>query len=128
MAFGGVTTHIDFCQVRPGTSAQAALEQRMSRWRGQSVIDYAFDLNLLGGTPIEAFDQIPEVVQAGIPSFKVFTCDVLPPTPPRRSYKLDFGRIGLLMEKVSSNGGIVVVHAEDDDLVQFNYERFTEEG
>jgi dihydropyrimidinase len=128
MAFGGVTTHIDFCQVRPGTSAQEALEQRMSRWRGQSVIDYAFHLNFLGGTPIEAFDQVPEVVQAGIPSFKVFTCNVLPPTPPRRSYKLDFGRIGLLMEKVASNGGIVVVHGEDDDLVQFNYERFTKEG
>src|SRR5579863_6080888 len=35
MAFGGVTTHLDFCQVYPGTTAQHALEQRMARWKGQ---------------------------------------------------------------------------------------------
>src|ERR1044071_8607884 len=32
MAFGGVTTHIDFCQVYPGTSVQQALEQLDGRW------------------------------------------------------------------------------------------------
>jgi dihydropyrimidinase len=32
------------------------------------------------------------------------------------------------MELVASSGGIVVVHAEDDDLVQFNYELFTLDG
>src|SRR5215471_13024049 len=128
MAFGGVTTHIDFCQVYPGTTAQAALDQRMGRWKGQSLIDYAFHLNFLGATPIAAFDQVPELVQAGFASFKVFTCNVLPPVPPRRSYRMDFGRIGFLMEKVAASGGIMVVHGEDDDLVQFNYERFTLEG
>src|ERR1044071_6642133 len=32
MAFGGVTTHIDFCQVYPGTSAEEALQQLDGRW------------------------------------------------------------------------------------------------
>jgi dihydropyrimidinase len=128
MAFGGVTTHIDFCQVYPGTTAEQALEQRMGRWKGQSLIDYTFHINFVGGTPIEAFDQVPELIQAGFASFKVFTCNVLPPKPPRRSYKMDFGRIGLLMEKVAAAGGIMVVHGEDDDLVQFNYELFAREG
>jgi dihydropyrimidinase len=128
MAFGGVTTHIDFCQVPPGVPADRALEQRMSRWSGQSMIDYAFHLNFLGGVAIDAFDQVPELIQGGIPSFKVFTCNVLPPEPPRRSYRMDFGRIGLLMEKVAGSGGIMLVHAEDDDIVQFNYERFKREA
>src|SRR5919197_164828 len=125
MAFGGVTTHIDFCQVYPGTTAQQALEQRTTRWKGKSVIDYSFHINFMGATPISAFEQVPELIQAGFPSFKVFTCNVLPPVPPRRSYKMDFGRIGHLMEKVAQNGGIMVGHGEDDDLVQFNYELFT---
>jgi dihydropyrimidinase len=128
MAFGGVTTHIDFCQVYPGTTAQAALEQRMNRWKGQSLIDFAFHLNFMGATPIDAFEQVPELVQAGFASFKVFTCNVLPPVPPRRSYKMDFGRIGHLMQKVAAAGGIMVVHGEDDDLVQFNYELFSKDG
>jgi dihydropyrimidinase len=124
MAFGGTTTHLDFCQIYPGTTAQQALEQRMNRWKGQSVIDYAFHVNFMGGTPIQAFDQVPELIEAGFASYKVFTCNVLPPVPPRRSYRMDFGRIGLLMEKVAAAGGIMVVHGEDDDIVQFNYEKF----
>src|SRR5215472_2580749 len=54
MAFGGVTTHLDFCQVYPGTTTQAALDQRMARWKGHSLIDYAFHLNFMGATPIAA--------------------------------------------------------------------------
>jgi hypothetical protein len=34
MAFGGVTTHVDFCQIYPGTSAEQALQQRSERWKG----------------------------------------------------------------------------------------------
>ena len=128
MAFGGVTTHLDFCQVYPGTTAQQALEQRMARWKDQSLIDYAFHVNFMGATPIDAFDQVPELVESGFASFKVFTCNVLPPVPPRRSYKMDFGRIGHLMAKVAAAGGILVVHGEDDDLVQFNYELFSHAG
>ena len=128
MAFGGTTTHIDFCQVYPGSAAQQAIEERMSRWKGQSLIDYTFHVNFMGATPLEAFDQVPELIQAGFASFKVFTCNVLPPVPPRRPYKMDFGRIGLLMEKVAAGDGIMVVHGEDDDIVQFNYEKFTRDG
>jgi dihydropyrimidinase len=128
MAFGGVTTHIDFCQVAPGTNVQDALQTRTDRWKGKSLIDYSFHINFMGAQPISAFDQVPELIQAGFPSFKVFTCNVLPPRPPRRSAKIDFGRIGHLMERVSAGGGMMVVHGEDDDLVQFNYELFTEQG
>jgi dihydropyrimidinase len=128
MIFGGVTTHIDFCQIPPGTTAEQGIQRRMERWKGKSLTDYAFHVNFLGATPIRAFEQVPELIQAGFPSFKVFTCNVLPPVPPRRAYRMDFGRIGRLMEKVAANAGIVVVHAEDDDLVQFNYEAFSEEG
>src|SRR6267378_2352277 len=73
------------------------------------------------------FDQLPEAVQAGFPSFKVFTVDVLPPHPKRHPYRLDYGRIQLAMEKVAPHGGIMVVHAEDHDIVQFMYEKFREE-
>jgi dihydropyrimidinase len=31
------------------------------------------------------------------------------------------------MEKVTKHGGIMVVHAEDEDIVQFMYEKFREE-
>ncbi len=128
MACGGTTTHIDFCFVRPGTEIADAIEQRRARWQGNSHVDYAFHVTLCGALPPRAFDQIPEAIQAGFPSFKVFTTDILPPHPKRPTFRLDFGRIQLAMERVARHGGLMVVHGEDDELVQFNYERFRAEG
>jgi len=128
MAFGGVTTHIDFVFVHPATDIPTALGRRLERWKEKSYVDYSFHIALGGALPVKIFDQMPEAIQEGFPSFKVFTNEVLPPHPKRMPFKLDFGRIGFAMERAARHGGIMVVHAEDDDIVQFNYERFKEEG
>src|SRR5712664_1273020 len=127
MVFGGTTTHVDFCFVRPGTDVQQVIESRAARWKGNAYADYSFHVALQGQLPLKVFDQIPEAIQAGFPSFKVFTVEVLPPHPKRHPYRLDFGRIQLAMEKITPHGGIMVVHAEDHDIVQFMYEKFREE-
>lgn len=128
MVFGGTTTHVDFCFIRPNQlDLGAAIEQRASRWKGNSYNDYTFHIALQGRLPIRTFDQIPETIQQGFPSFKVFTVNVLPEHPKRPPYRLDFGRIGHVMQLVRDNGGLMVVHAEDEDLVQFNYEKFRED-
>ena len=113
---------------RPGTEIPQAIEQRAARWKGNSYVDYAFHVTLSGALDLRVFEQIPEAIQQGHPSFKVFTTNILPPHPKRAGNRLDFGRIGFAMEKVAAHGGIMVVHGEDEDLVQFNYERFREEG
>jgi dihydropyrimidinase len=128
MAFGGTTTHIDFCYVRPGTEIPQAIEQRAARWKGNSHVDYAFHITLCGALDLPVFDAIPEAIQQGYPTFKVFTTNVLPPHPKRQGNRLDFGRIGFAMETVAAAGGLMVVHGEDEDIVQFNYERFRAEG
>jgi dihydroorotase-like cyclic amidohydrolase len=128
MAFGGTTTHLDFCFIEPGMNPVDAIEQRVARWKGQSYVDYSFHVGLMGALPLSVFDQIDDIIKQGFPSFKVFTTDVMPPHPQRVRLRLDLGRIQLAMVKVARSGGIMVVHAEDDDLVQFNYERFAAEG
>jgi dihydropyrimidinase len=90
-------------------------------------VDYAFHVTLAGALPIRTLDQMPEAIQQGYTSFKVFTTNILPPHPQRTGNRIDFGRIHYAMEKVAARGGIMVVHGEDEDLVQFNYERFREE-
>jgi dihydropyrimidinase len=128
MAFGGVTTHLDFVFVHPATNIPTALERRRARWQGRSHIDYSFHIALGGALPLGVFEQMAEAIQEGFPSFKVFTNEVLPPHPRRLPFKLDFGRIGHAMERAARHGGIMVVHAEDDDLVQFNYEKYRAAG
>src|SRR2546430_1763506 len=124
MGFGGTTTHVDSCFVRPGTDTPQALETRGARWKGSSYPDYSSHVALGGQLPIKLFDQIPEAIQAGFPSFKVFTVGVLPPHPKRHPYRLDFGRIQLATEKRAAHDGLMAVHAEDHDLVQFMSRKF----
>jgi dihydropyrimidinase len=128
MLFGGTTTHIDFAYVRPGGDIATALEQRSARWKGQSYTDYSFHVVLAGALPLKAFEAIGEAVQQGFPSFKVFTTNILPPHPRRPGNRIDFGRIQYAMERIARAGGLLAVHAEDEDVVQFLYERFREEG
>lgn len=128
MAFGGTTTHLDFCYVRPGDTIQDAIEQRAKRWQGNSYVDYGFHVTLAGALPLPVFDQIAEAIQGGFPSLKVFTTNILPPHPKRFGNRFDFGRIHLAMERAAAHGGLMAVHGEDEDVVQFNYERFRAEG
>jgi len=127
MVFGGTTTHVDFCFVRPGTDIHQAIETRAARWKGNSYADYSFHVALQGALPFRVFDQIPDAIKEGFPSFKAFTVDVLPPHPKRHPYRLDYGRIKLAMEQAAKHGGIMAIHAEDHDLVQTAYEKFREE-
>ncbi len=128
MAFGGVTTHLDFCWVHPGAAIADAVAERAARWRGRSHVDHSFHVGLLGPQPLNVFDQVSGAIADGLPSFKVFTNNVLPPHPKRRPAKLDAGRLALLMEAAARHGGLVAVHAEDDEIVQLGYERMRADG
>jgi len=128
MAFGGTTTHLDFCFVNPRIDIPSALARRLEQWRGRSLVDYSFHIALTGALPLATFDQLGDAITDGFPTFKVFTTDILPPHPDRRgSMRLDHGRIHWAMQRLARHGGLMTVHAEDDDLVQFNYERFIHE-
>src|SRR5579872_6569294 len=62
MAFGGVTTHIDFVFVHPATDVQTALGRRLERWKKKSYIDYSFHIALGGALPLRTFEQVPEAI------------------------------------------------------------------
>ncbi|HKQ01481.1 MAG TPA: amidohydrolase family protein [Actinomycetes bacterium] len=117
MVHGGVTTHLDFCFVHAGEDLHEELQRRCQRWDGRSHTDYGFHIGLLGPQPLDVFDQVPELVQDGFPSFKAFTVNT------RKSFRLDYGRIALLLGQLAAEGGILAVHAEDEDTVQCNYEQ-----
>jgi len=113
MAFGGTTTHIDFAFVRPGSDMASVIEQRAARWKGNSYVDYSFHVVLAGALPIKTFEAIPEAIQQGFPSFKVFTTDILPPHPKRPSNRLDFGRIWWSPRAAAPRGGIMVFWSQN---------------
>ena len=83
--FGGTTTLLDFAAWESGESLQQTIQRRDGDWAGQCYTDYAFHVVLTGGPPPDVLAQIPETIQAGFPSFKMFTTDI---TPSRRGLSL----------------------------------------
>src|SRR5688572_5602230 len=123
--FGGTTTLIDFAAWEAGESLQQTIERRDQDWKGQCYTDYAFHVMLIGAPPPEVLDQIPETIQAGFPSFKMFTTDI---TPSRRGRRVLYGHIWEVLQRLAKAGGIAAIHAEDDDIVMYLYEKLTREG
>ena len=123
--FGGTTTLMDFASNQAGESIQETIEKRDADWKGQCYTDYAFHVMLHAAIPPEVLDEIPETIQAGFPSFKMFTTDI---TPSRRGRRVLFGHIWEVFQRLAKGGGIATIHAEDDDVVMYMYEKLTREG
>jgi dihydropyrimidinase len=117
---GGTTTIIDFATWLPGDTLQDSLERKERDWSKKSFTDYAYHCILKGEIPFEVIEQIPEAVSAGHPSIKVFMTNTTPSRPPQ---KIGLGDIWAVLEKLARHDGILAVHAEDDDIVMFQYRR-----
>jgi dihydropyrimidinase len=124
--FGGTTTLLDFAVWERGESLQQTLERRDADcWRGGCYCDYGFHVLLTGKMPPEIIEQIPEVIQAGFPSVKIFTTEV---RPERSNWKLDYGDIWEVLQVLGKHDGIACIHAEDNDLVMHMYEKMFRQG
>ena len=123
-AFGGVTTIIDFAGSlttgRGPASIMHALEQRREAFRGHSYTDFAFHYILSGEVTPVTVGEIGEAIQAGVASFKIFTTfDHL---------RVPYGHLWGIFEEVARHGGIMAVHAEEDDIVGYMTAKLKREG
>lgn len=107
-AFGGVTTLIDFAQPAAGQSLIEALDRRQEDADGQTVIDYSLHLTLRDPDPAR-LAEVPAVFARGVPSFKFFMA--------YEGYRLDDVALFRAMEAVAARGGLVIVHAENFDII-----------
>src|ERR1700742_526862 len=76
--FGGTTTLIDFAYWRDGATPQQAIESRDVNFVGKSPCDWAYHLMLHSEPPPEFSGQLVEAIQAGYPTLKIFTTNILP--------------------------------------------------
>ena len=107
---GGVTTIIDFTVLGKNQKLKESVLERQ-KLAEKSVIDVAFHCN------ITRFDQdilreIPEIIKMGITSFKVFT------TYKDAGMMLTYKQIEEVAKILSDNGGLLMVHAEDNDVIE----------
>ncbi|MFN4088367.1 MAG: amidohydrolase family protein [Alphaproteobacteria bacterium] len=122
---GGTTTLIDFAVWSQGLSVREAIERRDADWSAQCCCDYAYHLMLQGEIPAEIVAQLPEMVQSGHPTVKIFTTDI---TPSRKGRMVRFGDIWEVFKTLAAAGGLGVIHAEDNDIVMHMYAKLIAEG
>ena len=125
--FGGTTTILDFAIQYPGIDINQAIQERTAVWRDNSFADYAHHLMLLGEIPANILGQLGEAVEDGFSTVKIFTTNIRPPTPDREPRMVRMGHLHDLMEQVQRLGAMLLVHSEDDDMVQHMYRKLAEE-
>ena len=122
--WGGTTTMLDFAPWQHGETVQQSIERRDQDWVGKCFCDYGYHIMLQGDPPPEIPEQLAEAIQAGYPTVKIFTTDI---TPSRRGRMVDFGDIWEVFKILAREGGLGVIHSEDNDIVMHMYEKLFRE-
>ncbi len=107
-AFGGTTTVIDFV-VQDPQGFKHSVEIWLQKAR-KAAIDYSFHMNLTHFDEQVAKD-IPSLVEMGITTLKVFTAY-------NGRLRLDDGSIFKALRIAKENGMLVMLHAENGDVIE----------
>jgi dihydropyrimidinase len=118
-ASGGTTTIVDFAQPAVGQSLVDGLELRLADAESEAVIDYGLHVNVRDPDP-RRLDEVPELFRRGVPSVKLYMA--------YDGYRLPDDAIFRTMRAVGANGGLAVLHAENDDVIRDLTARLAAEG
>ena len=118
---GGTTSCIDFSNQAPGATLMSTIATKKQEAAGLALIDYG--IHPVITQPTEAtLDEIAQVVAAGAPTIKCYMTyrdeGLLIETP-------DLLRI---LARLRDAGGMLMVHAEDNDLAEASIPQFLESG
>ena len=109
-AFGGTTCHVDFVIQPQGQTFAAALEEWRSKATGKQVIDMGYHMavtDLENGGTLEELATLPE---QGITSYKLFMAY-------KGALMVDDETLFKTMEVAAKTGALVMVHAENGDVI-----------
>jgi len=121
-AFGGTTTIIDFAiQWDKSASLSECLAQRRQQADGEVVIDYALH-PVPTRSSQETIDEAAALASAGIGSLKIYMIYR------EQGRMLDDAMLFGLLSELGERGGLVMVHAENSPLAEFNQHSFLSSG
>jgi dihydropyrimidinase len=104
-AFGGTTTILDFAVQPRGGSLRDGLDVWHAKAEGNTVADYGFHM-IMSDVNDDTLKEMDALVAEGVPDFKLFTA--YPGV-----FLSDDGAIFRAMQQTASNGGMILMHAEN---------------
>ena len=119
-AFGGTTTVIPFAAQHRGQSLRQVVEEYHAAARPKAVIDYAFHLIISDPSEQVMGQELPALIRDGYTSFKVYmTYDLL---------ALDDRQMLDILAVARREGALVMVHAENHEMINWLTSRLLERG
>ena len=119
-AFGGTTTILSFAAQHRADSIPEVVAAYGALAREKAVIDYGFHLILTNPDEVALREHLPRVIRDGITSLKVYmTYDKL---------KLDDYQLLEVMSVAGEEGALVMMHAENHDMIRWIAHRLLERG
>ena len=125
--WGGTTTYIDFSMASGEESLVGSIEGKLEQTQAQNPhSDYAMHAILAGDWPLRSADEIADAISGGVVSFKFFTA--FKGSPTIGGMQSDDGRIYSAMLETERHGGIVMVHCEDECIIDYNVRKLYAQG
>ena len=119
-AFGGTTTIIPFAAQHRGMALPQVVADYHACAGPKAVIDYGFHLIVSDPTETALTVDLPALIAQGYTSFKVYmTYDKL---------KLDDFQMLDVLDTASNHGALVMVHAENNDMIKWIAQRLLARG
>ncbi|MDO9025016.1 dihydropyrimidinase [Zwartia sp.] len=119
-AFGGTTMIVPFAAQHRGNKIPEVIADYSKRAAEKAVIDYGIHLILADPTPEALEIDLPKVIKDGITSFKIYmTYDRM---------KLDDYQVLDVLECAGKEGALVMVHAENNDMIRWIARRLVDRG
>src|ERR1700722_8602284 len=118
--FGGNTTVIPFCLQERGHGLRQAIKEYHEKADGQCYTDYGFHLIVSDPTPTVLGQELPAAIGDGYSSFKVFMT--------YEGLALTDEEILKVMAVAKDTGALVMVHAENYDIIRFLTAKLEAEG
>ncbi|MFO8192234.1 MAG: dihydropyrimidinase [Bacillota bacterium] len=109
-AAGGTTCIVDYAIQTPGGTLQEALVAWHKKAEGKCAVDYGFHVAVTDLNE-KALNEIPDLVKKGYPTFKVFMAY-------KGVFQIDDAALLKVLKKAGAAGGLVLVHAENGDVIE----------
>lgn len=120
-AHGGTTTIIDFCLSDKGKPLKSAIQKWHQKSKDKAVIDFGFHLQISEMNE-DVLKELPLVIEEeGVTSFKVFMAY-------KNVLQADDETLFETLLTAKEHGGLVMVHAENGDVIDYLTKKALAEG
>lgn len=120
-AFGGVTSIIDFSNQTPSGTLVDTITTKENEARGEALVDWGIH-PVITRPSAETLAEIPLIIKKGAPTVKCYM------TYRSEGLMIEEPDLMLILAELHAGGGMLMIHAEDNDIIETNIPKMINAG